>query len=472
MASARVEKPIRALKRSGDLLITGGEDQLVSLWDINTLELKDAKQGHSDSVDFCTVIPGTSSGKPTLLSIVTGNQPEVLRTDLAKFRQEFEVVNIGDLEDDENSPLSRYESALSGNQAIANKSGLAYAEKDGEAIEWEVAAWQKHVLSDKFLFAQTRRDQFLKYNRETGEIESVLRRLSQLGGNNPHRIVKFQVSRDGKIGLVEVKPLDDNQPRPKEFQIWDLENQVEIKRIRYGQVFRDFLPTVKLSPNGKFLIAGKLGFAVWTTAPGDDMPIYSKLGANRDEQWPKLPLNNFVFCDGGDEFAVSWPEAASNRDSKSKTGRIHLYVRNGRSVELKGRFRVGITQGVFDTNLRAYEPNTFDARVINNERYVLARTVDGIDLLKLRPGVADPVYPTQEWDAFEIVNSFTDANYAQFSDIKNDVLVLNKSRLNAVQRWSMDREEIELLQVAKRLEASFPTIRAVTSTQSEKTISD
>ena len=313
----RLEGRIRTLKRDGDYLLTGGEDKRISLWNIETGELIKSFPGHSRQVDFCTFIAGEKPEQEAILvSVAQGANPEILRTNLNHFISDVEELPTSDSDNGENSPINIFRSQDATNVAIGSDVGLAVARMNDEIVEWEVSAWKSHKLTKDYLFAQTRRDHFLRYNRKTGAIDKVFS-LRIPGQSDSTSIVKFQVSDDGRIGLVETSDQD-----AKEFQIWNLTDQTLIKKLSFGDLLgpnreKNELPTVALSPGGDYVVAGKVGFVVWSVEPDVDQPIYFKRAVERGFQWPNDLINNIVFLDGGNEFAISWPQAAARRNSSA-----------------------------------------------------------------------------------------------------------------------------------------------------------
>lgn len=460
---------VRSMHRKGQTLVTGGTDRKVSMWNLENQELIGSWAGHSKAVDLCTFIPGERPEDSTLVSLAsigTGERPELLRNNLGKRIDDRVSVRIGDSRS-QSSPMTLSVSRDNQQWVIGGQDGHVVVRDGVKNTEWEVGAWQNHVLADDYLFAQTGRDHFLRYDRKTGEIKDVLRRLSQQDETAATRIVKFQVSDDGKTALIETNP------HGSEFQIWNLETQTLIKRLRYGYLFPESgsessLPEVALSPDGTYVVAGKVGLIVWSTQPGFDTPVYQNFGGNRDVSWPRNPIGSIVFFEGeggNSEFAVTWPEASRTRgrssrtragdDSEIATGRIHVYQKQPQSIQLVGRFRASIAKGAFDTGRKANQPNAFAARTIDGQRYIVVRASRSLDLLKLTPGIADPAFSSNAWDAFEKVRSFKDAKFAAFSKRNTDLLILNKDASNPVQRYSLAEGQVSSLPLSSRLETEF-----------------
>ncbi len=466
-----LENRLRSMKLEGNRLLTAGEDRKVSLWDWSNRKLISSYKGHSNAVDLCTFIVGDNVNQPVLISIAAGDNPEVLINDLTSRVSDKDTVLLGKNGDQSLSPSSLFVSPDSSFAVLGHDSGHAsikYLLKD-RVIEWDVSAWKRHVLTNQYLFAQTGNNDIFRYDRKSGEIKSVLRKIGESIGE--YDIVKLQISNDGKIALIETSSAE------LEFQIWDLTSQTLLNRVRYDSLIpagaenrdKKKLPNVRLSADGKFVVAGKVGFAVWSTESGSDSPIFNKFGGNRDIDWPLNPINNIVFYanDAGEcEFAVSWPEEKSNKSSNNSaavkgSGRIHVYVKRGDSVELVDRIRPEITQGFFDPSIKASEPNMFGARMIDGSRYLLVRSSDSIDLLKLEP--SDSANAGKIWGGFDKVTSFPDASFSKFSDKNNDVLILNRTskkevagKAAATQRWNSEKNQLEKLDLTEKLAVNFP----------------
>ena len=402
-----------------EYLLTAGEDKKVVLWNLEggLPTSPESFKGHSTAIDFCTLVSnGADVNESKLLSIVFGKTPEVLTTNLAKFVSDEEKLTLGKpstvLSPDNLFVSQDRNYAIVGqdNAHVTRTSLTAENKGTKKTIEWDVSAWKRHALSDDYLFAQSEKDYFLRFDRKTGALTGVLKDLIE---ENPGlKIERFQVSDDGNVALIEAQPSDETAPDLLEYQIWDLANQELIKTINYSAVVNKRLPLVKLSPDGKYVVAGKIAFAVWSTQRGLGAPIYDGFRI-RSNTFPSRPISNIVFYpnDAGEpEFAVSWPEGkgATEIDSASSTpsGRIHVYTKRGSTIDQIGRFRVEITGGAFDPDLRTPVPNTFDARMIDGSRYILARASKSIDLLKLIPGKADPTFEGNDWNASEKVETF------------------------------------------------------------------
>ena len=320
----------------GRSLLMAGQDRSLTLYDFGSRETK-TYRGHSKPIDFCSFLISEDQFEPTLLSVVTGDNPEILKTELSKRIEENEDIALGKVKST-SAPVSFFTSNKS-NQFLAgdDHGSVVLRNSDKDITTWQVAAWQNHVLSDDSLFAQNGNNQFLQYDRESGEIKQVLQSFAQ-STDTSEKLNRFQVSRDGTIAIVEYENAD-------ELQVWDLPNQLIIKTLKYPTK----QPTVALSPDGSYVVTGREGINVWSTLPGVDQPIFRRSGFSKDGKWPSQPISNVVFFDddqGANKFAISWPETATLK------GRLHLYSRQGQTVQEIARFPVSYTHLTLPTILR------------------------------------------------------------------------------------------------------------------------
>ena len=464
----RLGDRIRSIDRAGNYVLTAGDDRKLLLWDLANLQLAEKFLGHSSAIDFCAIAVDDSMMPSQLISVVTGVNSQILRIDLENYQNSEETFDLQDQPERlfSNASLDFFDRT---SRMVIGSDGGDVVVKDLHAdepsLEWSVSGWKKHVVTDQYLFGLAETGEIFQYEISSGELTGV---LGEIGiQNRPHQITSFFVSSNGKTALVET---DSDL---LEFQIWDLERQRLVKRIRYDSLVSsssEKLPTVRLSGNGDYVVAGKNGFAVWNTLPGSDQPIFAKFGSGRDFDWPLDPLNNIVFYSTGNgtsEFLVSWPEARG-RQTKSiagegdarRGGRIHAYEKKGDVVKLIGRFRPEITQGAFDTGLKSIEPNMFDARLINGTRYVVVRASDGVQLLQLDPENIDRNFNSDKWNDFKKVASFPRASFAKFSQSNDDVLLLSPLKSPPVQRWNFKNQQLEdlaLLPQVMRWLPEFPS---------------
>ncbi len=464
----RLGDRIRSIDRAGNYVLTAGDDRKLLLWDLANLQLAEKFLGHSAAIDFCAIALEESMMPARLISVVTGANSQILRINLEDYQNSEETFDLQAQPERlfSNASLDFFDRT---SRMVVGSDGGDVVVKDlrddEPALEWSVSGWRKHVVTDQYLFGLSETGEIFQYEVSSGEL---IRVLNEIGiQNRPHQITSFFVSSNGETALVET---DSDL---LEFQIWNLVQQKMVKRISYDSLVSsssEKLPTVRLSDSGDYVVAGKNGFAVWNTLPGSDQPIFAKFGSRRDFDWPLDPLNNIVFYSTGNgtsEFLVSWPEARG-RQTNSLTGegdarrggRIHAYEKKGDVVKLIGRFRPKITQGAFDTGLKSIEPNMFDARVIDGKRYVLVRASDGVQLLQLDPEQIDKNLNSDKWNDFKKVASFKRANFANFSQSSDDVLLLSPLNSPPVQRWNLGKQQLEdliLLPQVRRWLPEFPS---------------
>jgi len=149
----------------------------------------------------------------------------VLKTDLSKFENEVDTVQMGRIgSSDTPSPSTLEFSRVTQQLALGNDLGQASVTKNAgtknsQTIQWDVSAWKNHVLSSEFLFAQSRGDFVYKFNRSTGALDRV---LTKIGTTFKNEIIKFEVSQDGRTALVVT---NDTKPQ---FHLWDLQNDSKL----------------------------------------------------------------------------------------------------------------------------------------------------------------------------------------------------------------------------------------------------
>ncbi len=317
---APVEQKILTLKRFGNWLLTGGEDRKITLWNWPT-QSSTSFPGHSRDVDFCTMLPA-DSGDHVLISISTGAAAEIVKTDLSTYRPEVESQAIAQsAADDQPSPTTLFVSGPSATSAYGNDQGQASvwfpetADQSGERnIQWETSAWKHHYLSDNFLFAQSRGDYFYQYDRQTGGLLKVLTFLakSESDENQRSEITSFQPSADGALAVVT----SDNQ-RP-EFEIWNLETQTRLHTIDYGaeKIFGTEtdkqLALLKVSPDGRWVVGGKVGLFAWSTQTGQRIPLRLNPGES-----PRSTINSIHFLRGTTKVIASWKQRIDLVDLES-----------------------------------------------------------------------------------------------------------------------------------------------------------
>ncbi len=423
---AQLNKMARRVRRYGDLLVTAGQDRKVTLWNWKT-QTPTSFGGHAYDIDDCMLKRGQSFEDHVIISVSLGADAEILKTDLATFEKEVEEVEIGkSTTSDVAAATTISRSPLTGQVAIGTDLGQVSVERSGKRVQWQVTAWNQHVLTDRYLFAQTKDDHLYQFNRQSGELERVLTQLSQ---QLSEKITRLDISDDGKTALVVT---DGNQP---EFHLWNLELDRMIRTVDYGaeDIFgtgtQKELLAFKLSPDGQWVIGGKVGVFAWSTRTGERMQLTK---ANPD--LARSPISSIKFVNPGTRFLVSWKD------------RIDIFDLN--APEKSQRFN---TQNIaYDKN----EPNLFDARVMGENRIlILARAVSnanqdtGIVLTDLKNG--------------KIIANFESAKYAKFGETDAvTVLIVNnraqiKSNDSAIDRWSMESKRRQSVLTESKLKSIF-----------------
>ena len=399
---AQLEQKVLAIRKSGKWLVTSGQDKAITLWDWQT-KTPFNYRGHSRNVDANAIMAGETKDEVVLISATSGSQPEILKTDLSTFRDNIQKKTASQVVGTDEPSLSSLHSAIEENgllTACGNDLGQAAIERNGGRIQWDVSAWKEHVLTDRFLLAQSRDDYFYKYNRTTGNLESVLTKLRASA-----KIVKFEASSDGQTALVIY---NDGKP---EFQIWDLSTQTKTRTIDYGKenVFgtgtdKELL-TFKLSPNGRWVVAGKVGVFVWSTQTGERQTLNQS-----QSQLARNAVSAINFLGADDKFIASWKD------------RVDLYDLSSASAPRR-----------FNTSKISYsknEPNILDARTVGGRTLILARATQSAGS---RGGIV-----LVELESNTTLANFESARFASFSRANlNDVVVVNKpGSENLIERWS------------------------------------
>ncbi len=417
-----IEDKILFMWRSENWLVTSGQDRMATIWDWNTRRSK-RYRGHSSFVDFCSLNRDPTRVDPILFSVATGNQPEILKTDLSTYRDETIATVISDSPpENQPSPTTLYRSEVTGQMAFGNDQGTVSVSlateptddtKRPDPIQWEVSAWKNHFLADDFVFAQSRQDFFYRFNRRSGAIEKVLIDLAppQVPGEPTVEITGFDVSSDGRIAVVTT-----SRPAP-EFEIWDLESQTRLHTINYGEdsIFgrntEKQLRQFHVSPDGKWVVAGKVGVFAWSTDTGLQRRLLQP-GADL----ARSSISAICFVPGTSQFVASWKD------------RIDLF-----DLEVDGPAkRYSVPQLSYNNN----EPNILDGAVFDGQILLLIRaTADakddsGIILYDLRSQT--------ELKAFE------DAKVASFCDgIAKQLLVVKEiSGDSRTFRYEVDSAEL------------------------------
>ena len=375
---SNAESPISTLSQISDKalhliavdtwLLSCGEDKQTTLWNLKTRKAKSFR-GHSKSADFCSMQPSESKDDHVIVSVATGTNSEILKTDLATYLPDTITQAIAQsARDDKPTPKSIFHSQKTKQSAFGNDQGQASVLfedvnanrqsifKQGKLIQWEISAWKNHYLTDQFLFAQSRGDYFYRYNRSSGELQSVLIQLANStrspaknSKSEPSQIDSFDVSRNGQLAVIT------RNGGATEFEIWNLETQKLVHRIDYGrqQIFgtetKKQLLTVRISPDGKWIVGGKLGLFAWSTRTGNRKNINQPLA-----DAARTSLSSIVFIDGTTKFLASWK------------GRVDVF-----DLENDGAHRrFNLSQLSYNKN----EPNIVDAIIVGQRIRLLVRS--------------------------------------------------------------------------------------------------
>ena len=406
---AQLEQKVLAIQKSGKWLVTSGEDKAITLWDWRT-KTPTPYRGHSRDVNANGIVAGETAKEVVLISVATGSKPEILKTDLATYRDNIEKQSASRIIGNDEPSLSafnRFTDHSGTTNAFGNDLGQVAIQRGDRRIQWDVSAWEEHVLTDNFLFAQSRDDYFYKYKRATGELESVLTKL-----RSNTKIVNFQASTDGQTALV-IK----NDGRP-EFHIWDLQTQSLSRTINYGKdnVFgtgtEKKLLTFKLSPDGRWVVGGKVGLFAWSTQTG----TLKRLNQSRLEM-ARSAVSAINFLDDGSKFVASWKDRADLFD--------------------------------LNTNLPPQRFNTAKITYSKNERNILDARMIGGNLLILAHANrnADGGVVLVDLQTDSTVASFPLARFASFSRANvGDVVVVNKpGSQNLIERWSRSTNQTQVV---------------------------
>ncbi|MFK7768038.1 MAG: protein kinase [Mariniblastus sp.] len=411
---AQLEQKALAIRKSENWLVTSGQDKAITLWDWQT-KTSTTYKGHARDVDANTFVDARTQENVVLISVATGAQPEILKTDLSTYQQDIEKKPASRVIGNDEPSLTTFRSSTttSGTAiAMGNDLGQASVERDGKKIQWDVSAWTNHILSKDYLFAQSRDDYFYKYNRATGGLETVITQL-----RSSSAIDDFQVALDGNTALIV---RDDGQPV---LEIWNLAEPRLLRTIDYGKenVFgtgtEKELLTFKLSPNGEWVVGGKVGLFAWSTRTGEIQPIKQPRS-----QMARNAISSINFLDDSSKFLASWKD------------RVDLIDLNS-----------GAQPKRFNTSKISYsknEPNVLDARIIGDKIMVLAKSnpttnsAAGIVLLDLKNDSS--------------VTNFSSARFAKFSDGNpGNIIVVNKPGSSSlVQRWSSSSNQTTPISLA------------------------
>ena len=329
-------------------------------------------RGHKNSIEIAGILD--SPDKLISASFEESKSPEILISDTSKFAQE--QVRFGpNVGDNPSVPVAFFENRDATNRvAMGNDHGLVSIHdklpfrltgdtesetvSERSACQWEVDAWEKHIITNDYLFALSKRDNLYRYDLKTGTLQAVLTQMRQGG-----KISQLEISRDSRYAVL--------QRKEKKFEIWDLHDVSLVKTVTVGQgdfgAFNEnLIPNLQISPDGKWIAAGKVSVFVWRT---DGTPV----GRMGNETKLESRLNSIRFFSGADKLAISYGD------------RIKLY-NLGSSLESTGTYSVKRLPGA------ANFPNLVDATaLIDGNQYLLVRRLVksekgndlGMDLLQL-----------------------------------------------------------------------------------------
>ena len=433
-----------SINRYGKTLVTSEQDRKMTIWDW-TSKTPTSFGGHSREVDFAFLIPGASFKNHVLVSASLGEASEILKTDLATFEDEVVPVLAGRTNsNDQPSPTTISKSKIDNQLAVGNDFGQASVLRNGTSIQWDVSAWKKHILSDDYVFAQSRGDYIYRFNRTNGNLDGVLTSLAQ---EFEKEVVKFEVSKTGTTALVVT---DERAPR---FHVWDLVNDRKIRTVNYGadNVFgtgsQKELLALTISPDGKWIIGGKVGVFAWSTQSGGARQLTRPSPENA-----RSAISAIKFINDGTRFVVSWKDRIDAFDLNN--------LASTRSFTTK------------DVTYNKNESNLYGVREQGNRIFILARSIattgkqSGINLIDLQSQTT-----VAEFDA---------ARFASFADGSNDVIVVNKStnqsnrsKKTLVQKWNSSTratEDINTDSLQGRFEGRFSVIETAFMSDNQITL--
>ena len=200
------------------------------------------------------------------------------------------------------------------------------------------------------------------------------------------------------------------------------------------------LLALKLSPDGQYVIGGKVGLFAWSTQTGQRQQLTTP-----GPEMARSPVSSIEFLNQSSRFLVSW---------KDRIDRFDL----GRSDSER-----------FNTQQVAYsknEPNLFGATEVAGRTLVLVRSTSkssrnsGIRLIDL--------------DSQKTIKTFESARFASFAQSgSGDVIVVNKSNqksdaaaskrtvlgqttsTSTIQKWNASTRRLEPVQVSDTLRDQF-----------------
>ena len=300
------------LRQQGDFILATADDRQTTIWDWRNKESRKLK-GQSRPADFGFVKPGERLETCKVVTAAIGEQPEILSINLADYQPEFQRRSIGWTPEDPPASITALFSPPPADrsvQAFGNDYGMASVlrgenpnpnlDADQNIVQWNISAWQYHVASDDFIFAQSAEDYLYQYDRASGALERVLTKLASYLDRG-ERIVDLQVSDNGRVALVKT-----NATLPK-FLLWDLQQDQVIREVDYGKqdLFgtgsKKQLPKLALSRDGKWVIGAKVGVFGWPVDSGQLVRF-----SNNDSAAPRSIANSIVFVRNSQQVLVSW----------------------------------------------------------------------------------------------------------------------------------------------------------------------
>ena len=306
-----LDSKIIYLRQQGDFMVATESDRQTTVWDWRNKKSLTIK-GQSRPAEFAFVKPAQSLETCKVVTTAIGDQPEILSIDLADYQQEYQRQSIDWTPEDPPASVTAMfsPSATEGSlQAFGNDYGIASVfrrDKDNDKdnknlVQWNISAWQYHVVSDDFVFAQSAEDYLYQYSRTSGALERVLTKLARNYLKPGERIVDLQVSDDGRVALVKT-----NANLPK-FVLWDLQQDRLIREVDYGKqnLFgtgsKKLLPKLTLSRDGKWVVGAKVGVFGWLVDSGQ-LVRFTRNNASA----ARAIANSIVFVRNSQQVLVSW----------------------------------------------------------------------------------------------------------------------------------------------------------------------
>lgn len=446
---ATLEQKALSINKFDDQLVTSGQDRQITVWDWQT-KTASSYGGHAHDVNFTALLKGDKSSQNIWISVAAGDKPEILKTDLSKFRSEVDKVPMGRIAPNQQpSPSTLGFSNVTQQAALGNNLGQAsvtrnVGKNNSQTIQWNVSAWKNHVLSTKYLFAQSRSDFIYKFNRETGALDEVLTKISSAFDNE---IIKFEVSQDSRIALVVTK---DAKP---EFHLWDLEEDSKIRTVDYGaqNVFgtgsgKELL-AFRLSPDGQFVIGGKVGLFAWSTQTGERRQL-----TNPGPETARSPVSSIEFLNQSSRFLASWKDRIDRFDLRG----------SGSSQRFNTR----------DVAYNKNEPNLFGAIEVGGRTLVLVRSIaksgrnSGINLIDLESQRKIATFESARFASFSQART---GDVIVVSDLKQpntkpeSAIVIDKASTGSIiQKWNAATRRLEPIRISdlsNNFDGRFSTIQ-------------